>query len=482
MSAGSVLARIVLDNPTGYHCGFSDPVTGHVSLTYRPPISSNSQSSNRPAQELFGPLKIFLIFGGRAKTKIHKSNGNTSSTHRGRAPLFAQHHNIYDGRHTSKAGECVRFPFSLNFPAVTQSLPGLDDFREDARFQEEAGHPLPPTFDASNRGFSKSFKAFVEYRLNAEIRMPGIDIQVLGLNHGDNEGIPILYEQPGLPPSSISNSPSRSFADSISLQNEHLLPSDQRPTGFRQKAKFALSSDKYPTYLFFIRGTIPSSACVGPPLTLELGLHPDQNRCTAPVPPEVTLRWVRAELRQHITVRAEHGFFSSEESSKDSCLPLPCRIVEPQVPFGKANDHTKLVHTSALDAASSFSTWNICQRYTLEIKYQIHAAGKEKTMKHTLPIVVHPPVVDGAGAAGYAEASSSSSAAAVGPPSALDSLPRDLESALPPSAPLDPATGLPEYERPPEYDQVLDMTTENDAAAESSSHGVKGKAAAVVAS
>jgi hypothetical protein len=84
-----------------------------------------------------------------------------------------------------------------------------------------------------------------------------------------------------------------------------------------------------------------------------------------------------------------------------------------------------------------------------------------------------------AGAVGYAEGSSSA-AAGVGP-SALDSLPRDLESALPPSTPLDPATGLPEYERPPEYDQVLDMTTENDAVAESSSHAAKGKAAAAVA-
>jgi len=458
MSAGSVLGRIVLDNPTGYHCGPNDPVTGHVSLTYRPTGAYASQSTNGPTQELFGPLKIFLTFGGRAKTKIHKSNGQSSSTHRGRAPLFSQHVKIYDGPHSSKAGEWVRFPFSLNFPAATQHLPGQGDFRQDIRFQEEAGHPLPPTFNASNTGFSKSFKSFVEYRLNAEIRMPGIDISVLGLNQGD-EGIPVLYEQPRIPASEVARFRSHPFADSIMLQNEHLLPEEERPTGFRQKAKFALSSEKYPTYQFTIRGSIPTEVFIGQPLTLELTLLPDQNRCTAPVPPEVQLRWVRAEVRQYINVRAEHGFFSSEESSTNSHLPpIPCRIMEPGVPFCKANDHTKFINASVPNTPSSFSTYNICQRYTLEIRYGILAAGKEKNLKHTMPITVHPPVDD---ANGHAEASSS--AAIPG----LDSLPQDLEAALPSSAPVDSAMELPEYERPPDYDRVLDMTTENDAAGSS---------------
>jgi hypothetical protein len=335
----------------------------------------------------------------------------------------------------------------------------------------------------------KSFKSFVEYRLKAEIRMPGIDITVHGLNQsgGTDEGIPILYEQPRLPASALANFRSRSFADSITLQNEHLLPEAERPTGFRQKAKFAFSSEKYPTYLFTIRGTVPSEVPVGQPLILELALHPDAARCTAPIPPEVTIRWVRAELRQYITVRAEYGFLSSEESTKDSHLPLPCRIVEPSVPFGKANDWTKFVRTTGVvDAASSFSTWNICQMYMLQVEYRVSAAGKEKTCKHTFPIVVHPPV-DGAGG-GFAEAEASSSSAAaavVAPTTALHSTPQDLQAALPSSsAPLDPATGLPEYERPPEYDQVLDMTTGNDAAAAESSSSqaaVKGKAAMVVA-
>jgi hypothetical protein len=398
MSAGSVLARIVLDDPTRCHFGPKDPVKGHVSLQYRFPGAYSSQSSSGPARELFGPLKIVLTFGGRVKTKIYRDDYDTSSTYRGRAPLFSQRHEIFDGPYTSKLKECVRFPFSLNFPVATQHLPGQGGFRQDARFQE-ARHSLPPTFNIS---FRRSFEAFVEYRLNAEIRMPGIDISLLVLNQRDG-GIPILYEQPQIQASGVALSKSHTFAHSIVLQNEHLLPEEERPTGFRQKLKFALSSQQYPIYIFTIRGTIPSEVFIGQPLILVLALHPDQNRCTAPVPPAVQLRWVGAKVRQYITVRAEHDSLSSEESSKDYHLHVPRHIVEPHVPFSDANDYTKVVHTSVLNTVSSFSTYNIYQRYTLEIQYGIFSAGKEKTCKHTLPITVHPPVDDvGASADLYA--------------------------------------------------------------------------------
>jgi hypothetical protein len=67
-----------------------------------------------------------------------------------------------------------------------------------------------------------------------------------------------------------------------------------------------------------------------------------------------------------------------------------------------------------------------------------------------LPVTVHGPVDDGmarqrrhiSSNGDYAEASSSAAAAAPHGPDAADA--------------------LPEYERPPEYNQVLDTTTEND--------------------
>ena len=471
MSAGSVTGKIVLDHPSKYHCGPDDPVTGHVALTYFA-RARKSQADSSDLQTLFGPLKIFADFTGRAKTKIHKSNGNSSSTYRGRAPLFAQHHKIYDGPYSSKTGECVRFPFSFNFPACTQNMPSQGDFRQDPRFHEEAGGPLPPTFATSNMGFHRNFVAFVEYRIGASLRMPGIDIEIRGL--GDDELRPhVLYEQPPPPANELTRNKTRQYSHTIEIQNEHLLPEDQRPSGFRQKTKFMLSSQQYPTYIFDIVSTVSTDVYLGQPLVFELSVHPNFNRCTAPLPPQIKLIWLRAELRPRVDIRAEFGFFSAEEAHKKGHgPPLQTEIIDKDTPFCKANDHTKVVRTRGpiLGIQSSFSTYNICQQYTLEVEFCIAAANTQKSHKRQVAVTVHGPVGDamtgqsgnGFSSPDYAEASSSSAAAF------------SQAQALPLAAP-DASNALPEYERPPEYDEVLDTTTEND---EPNSSGAgKGKTA-----
>lgn len=466
MSAGELFGKVHLGYPAKYHCGSNDPVTGHVALTYRPPSNGKSSSNPEDLQSLFGPLKVFLTFKGRAKSKIHKSNGQTSSTYRGRAPLFEEHVKIFDGTLTSKAAECTRFPFSLNFPDASQPMPNQGDFRRDNRFHEEHGGPLPPTFSTKFRGFSKSTVAFVEYRVCALVRMPGIDINIRGLE-GENNEPAVLYEQPRLPASEAPPTPVQQFSHTIELQNENLLPESERPTGFRQKTKFLFSSEQYPTYIFDIITSLPAEVYMGQPLKFELSLHPNWNRCTAPLPPEVKLQSFRVCMESHTDIRAEYGFLSAPESSStDITCPLITMTIEKDTPFCKANDHTKIVHTRAgiLNARSSFSTYNICRHYTLRIEYVIFAAGKTKTLKRTVPVTVHPPLDDGremlstegsSNTPAVAEASSSSSTAAV-------SASQDSKAQPPASEPAESSAALPQYERPPEYDDVLEMRTEDD--------------------
>jgi hypothetical protein len=457
MSAGLVLGKIVLDQPSKYHCGPSDPVTGYIALTYYA-RNKRSDSNSNDLQSLFGPLKIFAEFTGRAKTKIHKSNGNTSSTHRGRAPLFAQHHKIYDGTYNSKSGECVRFPFSFNFPECSQHMPGQDDFRQDPRFHEEAGGPLPPTFTTNNRGFSKSFVAFVEYRIGASMRMPGIDVEIRGLDNEETRPA-VLYEQPPPPVAEMLQQKIQQYSHTVNLKNENLLSEDDRPSGFRQKAKFMLSSQQYPTYMFDIVTTVPAEVFIGQPMVFELSVHPNIKQCTAPPPPpQVELVSFYASLKSRVEIRAEYGFLSAEEAHNNNRLPaMSTQILDKEVPFCKANDHTKVIRTRPLsEVQSSFSTYNICQRYTLEVEYVIFAAGKRKSFKREVPITIHGPTHDGSTAhfpampvnGEQVEASSSTAAAA-------------SQGSLHPTT-TDHATVLPEYERPPEYDVVLGTTTEND--------------------
>ncbi|KAL1583159.1 hypothetical protein WHR41_08001 [Cladosporium halotolerans] len=469
MSAGSVWGKIVLDNPAKYHCGPNDPVTGHVALTYRP---RGYHRDVADLQSLFGPLIIYVTFYGRAKTKIHKSNGNTSSTYRGRAPLFEQRIKIHEGPYSSKPGECVEFPFAFNFPEATQPMPNPGDFRPDRRFHEEHGGPLPPTFTGGGIGFTKSTKAFVEYRLTATANMPGIDVDIHGFGRDDHSP-EVLYEQPRLPLSRLQSPEAQQFCNSIILQNENLLPESDRPTGFRQKTKFLFSSEQYPTYVFDIMVTAPSDIYMGQPLTFELSVHPNFNRCNAPLPPEIRLRWLRVELRGETEFRAEYGLLSAPESSTTERIPpLATMILDPEVPFCKANDHTKTVRTrdTVVNIGSSFTTYNISRQYTLRIEYCIFAAGKENHCKKVLPVRVLSPLDDGTtmlrtqpGAPVPQVAESSSSAAA--------RMSRESENA---AAPQITAETLPHYEQPPGYDQALESRTENDLPVDSK--GGKGKA------
>jgi hypothetical protein len=314
-------------------------------------------------------------------------------------------------------------------------------------------------------GFTKNFLAFVEYRIGASMRMPGIDVDIRGLDNDELRPV-ILYEQPPAPVDEATRPKTRQYSHTVEIQNEYLLPEDQRPSGFRQKTKFMLSSQQYPTYIFDIISTVPSEIYLGQQLVFELSVHPNFNRCTAPLPPEVKLIWLRAELRPRIDIRAEFGFFSAEEAHKSGHAPLlPTEILDKDVPFSKANDHTKVVRTRGpvVGIQSSFSTYNICQQYTLEVEYCISAASKHKSFKRQVPVTVHGPAGDemtrqrthASSNGNYAEASSSAAAPASQGPDAADA--------------------LPEYERPPEYNQVLETTTENDESGSSSAG--KGKAA-----
>ncbi|KAM0716457.1 hypothetical protein Q7P37_007902 [Cladosporium fusiforme] len=467
MSVGVVLGKVVLDNPTKYHCGPNDPVTGCIALTYRP----HGTTQTELARPLFGPLKLFVTFWGRAKTKIRKSNGQSSSTYRGRAPLFSQHVTIYDGPWTCEPRESTRFPFSLNFPAATQPMPNQGDFREDRRFHEEAGGPLPPTFATNFRGFSKSTEAFVEYRVSASMRMPGINVEIRGFE-GEHQIPAILYEQPRAPMSQAITPRTQRFSQTAMLQNEYLLPEEERPSGFRQKTKFMFSSEKYPIYMYSVIITAPTDVYLGQPLVFEFSIRPNLETSTTSINPDLRIGQVSAKFTAYTVARCEHNFFTTPESDSDEALPrLPAEVLDQATPFGKSNDYTKVAHTRVglTNTCSPFTTYNISRNYSFKLNFKISGAGKDEWFERRMPITVHPPLDDGSvmlsapglhTAHGLAQASSSSARPVSTSTAGSSTSPHMRELPKPPTPPK--VDGLPQYDRPPEYDEVLDMTTEDD--------------------
>ena len=115
MSIGTLQARIVLDEARKIYCGSSEPVTGNVVLTFTPSPKSNNT-------ELFGPLKINLLFHGRSKSKIWKKNGNSTTIYRGRAPLFQRSETLYSDSFKAQPGESHSFPFEIYFPRLPSHM------------------------------------------------------------------------------------------------------------------------------------------------------------------------------------------------------------------------------------------------------------------------------------------------------------------------------------------------------------------------
>lgn len=458
MSVGVIWGKVLLDNPDKIHCGPNDPVTGNIELIYRPKGAIvRSQAGRDQSPDLYGPLKLFLTFYGRAKSKIHKSNGQWSNTYRGRAPLFSQQIKIHDGPWNCKPYECSRFPFSLNFPDGTQPMREHGDFDEDKRFHREAGVSLPPTFSTKFSSFTKTTNAFVEYRVSASINMPGIDVEVHGVE-AENRIPAILYDQPRLPMSQASPPKTRRFTESALIQNEHLLPEDERPSGFRQKTKFLFSSEKYPTFLYDLNIVVPKEVYMGQPLVFEISIRPDLDRSTTTIQPELRISWLHAQFTAHTLVRGESHFLATPESDKEDSFPrLMATVLDKDVPFSKANDFTKVCQTHAGlgNVGTPFTTYNISVAYALKVEFRIAGAGTDVYHERHFPVTVLRTIDDG----GQQESvGASSSAAAAVASSSTSPYMRELRN--PPTPPKENA--LPQYDRPPEYDEVLDMTTEND--------------------
>ena len=430
MAIGTLVAKIILDEPRKIHYGSTNPVNGKVVLTYAPSSKTREESS----PDLFGPLQLAVNLHGRSKTKVYKSNGQTTSIYRGRAPLFSQSKRIYDDSFRARPNEKHEFPFQLSF---TESLPtkSVGDWQEDGRFKYEAGTPLPPSFSNSYRGFANRYECFVEYRIGVRVAMPRLQVTIVKPEKYDEPLV--LYERPR-PHAAINERPlPRKGYESV--KNEFLLPEADRPTGFKAKAKAAFSSDYYPTYAFSWTLNAPQHLYLGQPLVFEIFIRPSEKECTAILVPEVHLTFFQVEIRAVTDVRAEKQLWSSPEASSDQEKLRLKGALDDNGPFSKANDWTKVINTRDLrGVCGNFQSPNISLRYRMRVRGTFSFANKQKEFEKDYTVTIHPPLE--LANASLWEASSSAAAGSSSQPLRMDS----LEAALP------------EYDRPPEYEEAIE--------------------------
>ena len=432
MAIGTLLAKIVLDNPRRIHYGSTEPVTGKIILTYTPSTKTRIESN----PELFGPLQLAVNLHGRAKSKVWKRQGNNTHIYRGRAPLFRQSKRLYDDSFRARPNQPNDFPFELYFPEGASDIGG-GDWEADGTYRYKPGDPLPPSFNTSYYGFSNRYESFVEYRVGVQVAMPRLQI-IIAKPEKYDEAL-VYYERPMLHAAINETMQPRYGRESV--KNEFLLPEADRPTGFRQKAKAAFSSDYYPTYAFDWFVTGPQHLYLGQPLVFEVRIKPREAECTAIVIPDVQLSYFSIEIRAITDVRAEKQIFTSPESHSNEVKATLKGVVDYAGPFSKANDWSKTINTRALSGlCSTFQTYNISQSYRMKIRGAFTLAGKTKEFDIEKAVTIHPPIETANDA--LWPPSSSAAAGSSSRPFGMG----DVEAALP------------EYDRPPEYDEAVDET------------------------
>ncbi|KAJ3578592.1 hypothetical protein NPX13_g1976 [Xylaria arbuscula] len=395
MSVGTLHANIILNEPGRIHCGSHDPVQGHVSIRYTPgPRNVNA--------ELFGPLNISVNLHGRVKSKIWKSNGQSTSIYRGRAQLFLEDVGMNNLSFRAKPGETQLFPFSISFPENAHPLRdkhgkflNQDTFDEDPRFNISPYQPLPPSFQNSYHGFAHRYESFVEYRLGVEIGMPQLQVDVIKPIE-DQEPI-IHYERPRVTPSTEGDQPTE-WRGYISVRNELLLPEADRPSGFRQKTKALFGAGHFPTYSFDWICSAPKHIHLGQPVCFEVKIMPREHECTATLVPDVRLKYFRMELTAYTQVRSKRVLLRCQGSEGKYTVCEMVGFIDSRDPFSKANDNTKLINTDAIGSGrigsfvASFTTFNISQTYILKIGFAFEVAGQVKHIDREYAIMVYPPL------------------------------------------------------------------------------------------
>ncbi|KAF2724810.1 hypothetical protein K431DRAFT_281763 [Polychaeton citri CBS 116435] len=439
MSVGTLLVTVVLDEPGRIHCD-SDGVKGHVKIKYRPGAQNQG-----PAGELFGPLQVDLTFHGRTKTKVWKQNGNGgSSVYRGRVQLFSQRRTIFNNAFRSMPGETHGFPFTLKFPSrVDGNAHTSGSWSPDSRFDVEPGQPLPPSFTCNYQGFAHHFESFVEYRIGSTAKMRDLDVAIVTQDKYSEPMVLYVQPRPAEPITTMS-----SFKGTIYVRNELLMREEDRPAGFRQKAKFAFKSDSYPTYAFDWICSVPQHWYVGQPVSCEVRISPRVEECTAAVIPEVKLVDFSVQVREMTVVRAERVFLSTPESRGENTTGHYHGQLRGGNVFSKANDWTKIVTTRELDnCTSNFRTFNISQTHSFTVSFSFLVAGKHKSFSRENPIVVHPPLQQPHANIEAAQVGSSATARGsyVGGTPELSQRPNGTNGI---------ENALPEYERPPGYEEA----------------------------
>ena len=360
-------------------CQGSEPVTGTVSLSFRPTTSISG--ANGP--DLFGPLKLSVVLQGHIKVNVAENRTSHANVFINETrTLFTKREELFNGSFRVSAGQSKQFPFRIQFPTTTDLYQGWDDVS-----------PLPPTFNtrfyaASPRLLGRHHgAASIEYLLRVEAEMSGINVTIT------NEAPPkkILYQAPG----QRLHKPKVDFSQTLQLQSYCLLPEQDRP-GLLEKTKAKLNSAPKPGYTFSVTCVdLPEIIAVGETIQFNLRIRSESKGTTANIIPDVSLGDCNIDIvaRTQLYATNERGADSARIDGSDVGATLALTKQDPAGVFKKEHDFTKKVFFEPVpkDIPCTFLIKKLGRSYRLRLDLKFLVSGEQVGLKKMLNLRILPP-------------------------------------------------------------------------------------------
>ncbi|MCJ1327712.1 hypothetical protein MMC10_004385 [Thelotrema lepadinum] len=351
------------------------------------PSQTVSGNVRLEATEQVNVDNIQIVFEGRAKSKVKRSSGNSSTTYRGRVVFFRKAQLLFKGPFTLKPGN-MEWPFQFQIPKDARGYSGRaggDMFRYPHlvrnQFVDQLEQPLPPSMHRQSFGFGDQKECYVSYRLSAALKVTD--------TFRSNRD---CYATLELQPYRTVATPNIEYLRTLhqfTIQSLHLNPEvSDRSLKFKEKMTTLFSPTKLPMSKFAVRLELPRSAIANQPMRIRLFLEHNVEHSTAPELPLVHLKKITLTFTEKIMtmVKASH-LFSDDDDRDVFTNKKPFVSWEGSVPIMECLDLTSALKRQLYgpNYVPTFKTYNIALDYSLLAEFKLECAQQRETFAASVP-------------------------------------------------------------------------------------------------
>lgn len=381
---GRLTAQVVVDGDFRIHYGPADKVDGKILLSYKP--HGILLGSNALTADLFGPLRIHGILRSKVRIKVRRGDTHRLPTDHSKV-LFDYVFEIYVGSLKAQIGDQFSYPFSINFPQDVKDIYAGDGYAE-MMSNGQSRHLLPLTCSMHFVDHPDVVDVGVYHQIGVQVSMPGINIRS-DVPQG-NEQPPIRLELPH-PTRELIERGKTMFVQQGGVQNEYLLPEEERPQGFKQKAKAVFTSSHFPAFVMDVQCAYQQYIYPGQQLEFDVVLRRNENKSTSASFPETTLESFHVDLQAYTIVDVSGRLIGSPQCIDRRTVQNLVGRTKLSKQLDKEKDYSVTIITNpVMQNVSSFAHHKLSRQYLLRISMQFRLARESVKVKKECPVILLP--------------------------------------------------------------------------------------------